>query len=117
MLAADTLTTVKSLEQYLWDTIRFSGIMAYHEGTFTKLILFSFYAKIYLIDLSSPFTHCDEVELGCFEFTEAAFEHIYKANGSKMTCTGMPSSTEVEKNYDDLINSLIMYKTSCGGNP
>jgi hypothetical protein len=57
------------------------------------------------------------VELDCFEFTEAAFEHIYKVTGSKMTSTGMPSTTEVEKKYDDLINSLIMYKTSYGGKP
>lgn len=66
-------------------------------------------------DISSPFTHFDHVELDCFDFTEATFEHIYKVNGSKMSSIGTPSSTEVEKNYDDLINSLIMYKTSCGG--
>lgn len=67
--------------------------------------------------MSSPFIHCDEMELDCFEHIEAAFEHIYKLNGSKMTCTGLPSSTEVEKNYGDLINSLIMYKITFGGKP
>ena len=84
---------------------------------FNKGFYFLVYINIYPADISSPFTHCDGVELDCFEFTEAAFEHIYKVTGSKMTCTGMPSTTEVEKKYDELINSLIMYKTSCGGKP
>jgi hypothetical protein len=116
-LAADNLTTVECMEQYLWDTLRFSGIMANSQGpSLTKALIF-FHITINSADISSPFTHGDEVELDCFEFTEAAFEHIYKLTGSKMTSTGIPSTTEVEKNYGDLINSLIMYKTTCGGKP
>lgn len=50
-LAADFLTTVECMEQYLWDILRFSGIMANSQGPSSTILLISCFTFILLLQI------------------------------------------------------------------
>ncbi|CAB3378579.1 Hypothetical predicted protein [Cloeon dipterum] len=93
-LALDRLLPVEVLEEYLWSLLSIDQ---------------PYLAAVLEEDLTSPFSHVDEVELDFFEHIIGGFHSICKATDSKMTSQGVPAVEDVEKEIgflDEILRSI-----------